>query len=555
MIMALVFPAILWAGFPAGPTDGQAFWNGGVLYIYDAGNAVWQKSASPVAIENGGTGATLADPGADKIFFWDDSEGSASFLSVGSGLSLSGTTLTATGGGSPSQNLITNSGLGVCSQSTREVNPDHAADLASNGGFDSSTTGWTVLGGATLASVSGGQSGNCLEVTVTGGTSQGAVQSISVEAGKLYRYTVYVKSGTAGDQPFMLNAYDGGGSTFNEQITGTSTSSWTQYTIVFVPTVTNPTISLKKYSATAGTILFDTASVHEVVPAFLSANDFAPDGWSKSPNIDIYRLFKTDLSVANSSLYGVKLVAASGGVVLQWPRNYDNIQHVSKFAGKTISFGAYVTSSYADDARIYIYDVSGSSTTTYSSYHTGSGTREWLEASRTVPSNCTALAVAIVINTSGHSAYFSDPVMVTGNAIGEGNYMPIGQEIIFLDSGITGNSDGNSFSDVASGKWFWEAEYNGKIPKNARAVYAAMTARDSSSYSSDSFIIFYNGASGTQPAGYVNTSGLVNDTRNRVTGILTTYSYNDTIVTDYSIEASGSSTLDLTVRPYAVQLR
>jgi len=43
--------------------------------------------------------AELADPDADRILFWDDSAGAYVYLSVGSGLSISGTTLSATGGG------------------------------------------------------------------------------------------------------------------------------------------------------------------------------------------------------------------------------------------------------------------------------------------------------------------------------------------------------------------------------------------------------------------------------------------------------------------------
>ncbi len=45
---------------------------------------------------NGGTGAALADPGADRIYFWDESGNITNFLTVGSGLDLIGTTLTAT---------------------------------------------------------------------------------------------------------------------------------------------------------------------------------------------------------------------------------------------------------------------------------------------------------------------------------------------------------------------------------------------------------------------------------------------------------------------------
>lgn len=54
-------------------------------------------------LANGGTGSSLSDPGADRIMFWDDSAGQVDWLTAGSGLSISGTTITATGsaGGSP----------------------------------------------------------------------------------------------------------------------------------------------------------------------------------------------------------------------------------------------------------------------------------------------------------------------------------------------------------------------------------------------------------------------------------------------------------------------
>lgn len=42
---------------------------------------------------------SLADPNADRIVFWDDSESALAYLQIGSGLQISGTTLSATGGG------------------------------------------------------------------------------------------------------------------------------------------------------------------------------------------------------------------------------------------------------------------------------------------------------------------------------------------------------------------------------------------------------------------------------------------------------------------------
>lgn len=47
----------------------------------------------------GGTGSALSDPNDDRIFFWDDSDGQTKFLDIGTNLSITGTTLDATGGG------------------------------------------------------------------------------------------------------------------------------------------------------------------------------------------------------------------------------------------------------------------------------------------------------------------------------------------------------------------------------------------------------------------------------------------------------------------------
>ncbi len=54
---------------------------------------VW--SATDVALATGGTGATLADPNADRIFFWDDSAGSTDWLAAGNGLTVTTTTIAA----------------------------------------------------------------------------------------------------------------------------------------------------------------------------------------------------------------------------------------------------------------------------------------------------------------------------------------------------------------------------------------------------------------------------------------------------------------------------
>lgn len=66
----------------------------GATFAVEAGAFFTMAAALPLS--SGGTGASLSDPGADRIFFWDDSANSTGFLSLGSNLSITGNTLNAT---------------------------------------------------------------------------------------------------------------------------------------------------------------------------------------------------------------------------------------------------------------------------------------------------------------------------------------------------------------------------------------------------------------------------------------------------------------------------
>lgn len=146
------------------------------------------------------------------------------------------------------------------------------AELISNGAFDSVTTGWVAVA-ATLASVGSGQSGNCLEITRVSGTVQSATQLIAITPGRTYLLSGYVHNGSAGAVGFSINTdlLDQSFPTSQGQtvpyigIRGTSSSSWVQYTKLFVcpPNVHNITISLNKLGSDAGTLLFDTISLQD----------------------------------------------------------------------------------------------------------------------------------------------------------------------------------------------------------------------------------------------------------------------------------------------------
>lgn len=63
------------------------------------GGGGYTPGGTDVALADGGTGASLTDPNADRILFWDDSAGAMTWLTPGTNLTITGTTIDASGGG------------------------------------------------------------------------------------------------------------------------------------------------------------------------------------------------------------------------------------------------------------------------------------------------------------------------------------------------------------------------------------------------------------------------------------------------------------------------
>lgn len=139
-------------------------------------------------------------------------------------------------------------------------------NLAQNGHFSAAITGWTGID-CTLASVSGGQVGNCLEITRTGGTFQDAWVTLGKFTSQVtIDISLYVKSGTSGDegyQFFIWNVDDA--SYVGSAQSGTSSGSWIEDTyqiqIGAGDVGDELRLYLRKNTATAGTMLFDEVMV------------------------------------------------------------------------------------------------------------------------------------------------------------------------------------------------------------------------------------------------------------------------------------------------------
>jgi hypothetical protein len=102
------------AGTAGAPADvAAALGSGAGLLAFDdtADTVLWKQGAGVPVLDGGdvsvgnaplaygGTGASLSGPGADRVLFWDESAGQVTWLTAGSGLSIAGATLSATGSG------------------------------------------------------------------------------------------------------------------------------------------------------------------------------------------------------------------------------------------------------------------------------------------------------------------------------------------------------------------------------------------------------------------------------------------------------------------------
>lgn len=85
----------------AGQDYFDVYFTGGEIRGVDIINATITNPifSSPLSLSNGGTGASLSAPVTDRVYFYDVSAGSTSWLTLGAGLTITDTTLSVAGAG------------------------------------------------------------------------------------------------------------------------------------------------------------------------------------------------------------------------------------------------------------------------------------------------------------------------------------------------------------------------------------------------------------------------------------------------------------------------
>jgi hypothetical protein len=384
-----------------------------------------------------------------------------------------------------SENLLTNSQLSVWSNSedlytTAGAVPavGDAYTLVLNGEFTTDTDpppSWTA-GGAVLTTEAGGQVGNCMLVTNSGQSNGVGYQLITTEVGKLYEISFYVKKGTATSTDVRLGTGPG---TSEYGVTVSTDGGWTLYTVVLEATTTTVSISVYATGADGQTAYIDQVSLHEVTPGIVSATSAGPDGgYWKGASMQIYREHSGS-NTKEGSFYALKVVGAAGEGQIGWTSGGSAINAkpvwYRRFAGRTITFGAWVKTDTETKSRLHIHASDGSA---YSSYHTGGGGYEWLEVTKTCDSAITSFYIVMESGLST-TAYISQPQLSFGSSIGEGNYVQPPGEVVWCETPIVAYSG----YSISSGEDVnVESSSEGKAPKGAKAIHMKMSgAADSAS--------------------------------------------------------------------------
>lgn len=131
--------------------------------------------------------------------------------------------------------------------------PSYGPELVSNGTFDTDTTGWTALGGASLSIVSGQ-----MRAANVGAVQGGFTQEVAVELGATYAYAMTGITGESAGRT-RIGTTSGGTNIVNNTVSGTFTGT-------FVASGTSVWISGAVGSAINGrSATFDNFSLKKVL--------------------------------------------------------------------------------------------------------------------------------------------------------------------------------------------------------------------------------------------------------------------------------------------------
>ena len=375
-----------------------------------------------------------------------------------------------------SENLLGNSGFGVWSNSedlyttagTVPANNDGIA-LAEDDCQDDDTADWIKNGTLVFDTdhYEWGSTGISWDLRLGAGT-------FSLTAGKLYEVSMDVKDGTQASGSIDAGYYD------QTNVIGrlqryTTTTSWVTHTYVYEQLL-NSSYAFVYFKANTNfggaNIEIRNVRLHEVTPGIVSTTSAGPDSWWKDTSVDIFRQHNDGGTLTHDgSFYSLKMTttAATQALISPLSATRDLPEWYTRFAGRTVTFGAWVKCSVADSMEVKITD----SVDTSETANTGTGW-EWLEITKTIAAATTRFQVGFSAKTGASTTYISQPQLSFGSSLGSGNFVAPTNEIIDFESAVTLTDYNNdAIADLAINL---ESQSEGKVPKGVKAVYVNATA-------------------------------------------------------------------------------
>lgn len=286
---------------------------------------------------------------------------------------------------------------------------------------------------------------------------------------------------------------------------------------------------------------------YEVTPSCTAADALGPDGFEKTTTLDLYREHNGTYT-KDGAFYALKAVKGDNGAEYCWFNNraHDKPEWYTQFLGRVVTIGAWVYSvSAADNIKLAIYHNAGWAV---SSAHAGADAWEWMELTAVINASSVDVRFGFLFDgDSADVAYVSQPTVIFGSIIGEGNYVPIPNEIILLDNEIDSDGMVASYSDTGWTDLNVEVDTLGRVPKGCKAL-VIMTAVNDSGSAGETTCILAIRPDATVNYMYVNSvGGIANDAVSYYGGWTPCDPDGDV---QYNVFASGANTFDIPAMRY-----
>jgi hypothetical protein len=169
----------------------------------------------------------------------------------------------------------------------------------------------------------------------------------------------------------------------------------------------NPVVSASGGVATDETVNPTNLLANGDFEAWSAGTSAAPDGWANADGT-----IAREATTIKLGTYSAKGTTTASAFALV--QEVSTSKGIAYWKGRTVTFGCWVYATVASRARLRLYTKADS--ISYSSYHTGNSTWQFLTVTATVSATATNVQCGCFIDTGDTSAYFAGAMCVEGSS-------------------------------------------------------------------------------------------------------------------------------------------